>query len=202
VIQFLDFAGTAVFAVSGALAAGRKRMDAFGVVVLGCVTAVGGGTVRDVLLGSQPVFWMIEPWYLAVAALAALATFAGEQSINVPARALLYADALGLAVFAVIGAEKSLAVNGSYAVAVVMGVTTAVVGGMIRDVLSGEVPLILRQEIYATAALCGATVLVGLLHLGVGTREARLISILVTLAIRLSAVRWSLSLPVFLPRRS
>jgi len=100
-LQFLDFFGTAVFAVSGALAAGRKRMDAFGVVVLGCVTAVGGGTVRDVLLGSQPVFWMQEPWYLGVAALAALATFAGEQAFVIPARALLYADALGLAVFAV-----------------------------------------------------------------------------------------------------
>ena len=177
-------------------------MDAFGVVVLGCVTAVGGGTVRDVLLGSQPVFWMSEPWYLGVAALAALATFAGEQSFNIPARALLYADALGLGVFAVIGAEKSLGVKDSYAVAVIMGVTTAVVGGMIRDVLSGEVPLILRQEIYATAALCGATVLVALLHLGLGQREARLASILVTLAIRLSAVRWNLSLPVFLPRGS
>ena len=196
-LQFLDFFGTAVFAVSGALAAGRKRMDAFGVVVLGCVTAVGGGTVRDVLLGSQPVFWMQEPWYLGVAALAALATFAGEQAFVIPARALLYADALGLAVFAVIGAEISLAVKDSYAVAVIMGVTTAVVGGMIRDVLSGDLPLILRQEVYATAALCGATALVALLHLECGQREARLLSILVTLAIRLSAVRWHLSLPLF-----
>jgi uncharacterized membrane protein YeiH len=99
----LDLIGTAVFAITGALAAGRKQMDIFGVVVLGCVTALGGGTLRDVILGIYPVFWISDTWYLGVAVTAAVATFVSARRWRLPATVLLYADAVGLAVFTVIG---------------------------------------------------------------------------------------------------
>ena len=166
IIYGLDLFGVAVFAVSGSLAAGRKRMDVFGVIVLGLVTALGGGSLRDALLDSGPVFWVEDPGYLLVAVAASMLTFIVVRVISVPWRGLLISDALGLAVFMAIGTDKALAITGSPSVAIVMGVMTGVAGGMIRDVLSAEVPLILRKEIYATAALCGSLAYVILSRLG------------------------------------
>jgi len=196
-IHALDLFGTGVFAVTGALAAGRKKMDIFGVVVLGCVTAMGGGTLRDVILGSQPIFWVSETNYLAVATIAAIGTFALARRWKLPVTILMYADALGLAVFTIIGFQKAFHITHEYSIAIVMGVTTGVVGGIIRDILSGEVPLILRREIYASASLCGAAVFALLSYLELFSPIAVSGAILTTLAIRIAALHWNLTLPLF-----
>jgi uncharacterized membrane protein YeiH len=197
VMQILDFVGTAVFAVTGALAAGRKRMDIFGVVVLGCVTALGGGTLRDVILGSQPIFWVSDTHYLAVATIAAICTFVSARIWKLPVTVLMYADALGLAVFTVIGFQKAFHTTHVYSIAIVMGVTTGVAGGLIRDILSGEVPLILRREIYASASLCGAAILALLSWLELLAPIVLSGAVLTTLVIRVVALHWNLSLPLF-----
>jgi len=196
----LDLFGTAVFAVTGSLAAGRKRMDLFGVVVLGLVTALGGGTLRDVMLGAYPVFWVADPTYLLVVVAAAILTFLAARAFDLPGRLLLVADAFGLAVFTVIGVQKALGVAAHPAVAVMMGVMTGVAGGMVRDVLSGAIPLILRREIYATASLCGAIAYVGAVALFPGAAFCPFVGIGVILAVRLAAIRWRVALPVFASR--
>lgn len=196
-IIFFDLLGIAFFAVAGALSAGRKRMDLFGVVVVGCVTALGGGTLRDVLLGSYPVFWIAAPHYFLLGASAAAGTFFMARWRRPAPRLMMYADAVGLAVFTVIGFKKGFEVTQSYSVAIVMGIATGVVGGIARDVLAGEIPLIFRREIYASASLCGALLLALGSHLfGFGLLAVS-ISVTATLAIRLSAIRWKLALPVF-----
>ncbi len=196
-IYGLDLFGVSVFAVSGSLAAGRKRMDVFGVVVLGLVTAVGGGTLRDILLDAGPVFWVDDPVYLLIAVAASLLTFIAVRTVSIPWGGLLVFDAMGLAVFMAIGTARALSVTDSSSVAIVMGIMTGVAGGMIRDVLSAEVPLVLRKEIYATAALCGSLVYVTLMRLGMPGLSSLLLSALVTLCIRLAAIHWGLSLPVY-----
>ena len=199
-IQGLDLFGVAVFAISGSLAAGRKRMDLFGVLVLALVTALGGGTLRDLLLGITPVFWVDDLSYLLVVAIASVGTFIAVRALPIPRRVLLVFDAFGLAVFTMIGAEVALAHTGSGVLAVVMGMMTGVVGGMLRDVLSAEVPLVLRKEIYAIASLCGAVVYVVMSELNAADAASITVSIIATLAIRLAAIRWGLSLPVFASR--
>jgi len=197
VIYGLDLFGVAVFAVSGSLAAGRKRMDVFGVIVLGLVTALGGGTLRDTLLNAGPVFWVDDPVYLFVAIGSSLLTFIAVRVAMIPTGILLIADAFGLAVFMAIGTSKALTITGSASVAVIMGVMTGVAGGMVREVLSAEVPLILRREIYATAALCGAFIYVALYRAGYNDIACLIVASLITLAIRIAAIHWNFSLPVF-----
>ena len=193
----LDLIGTAVFAITGALAAGKKKMDIFGVVVLGCVTALGGGTLRDVILDIRPVFWISDPLYLVVAMLAAIGTLVLARNLKLPSMLLMYADAVGLAVFTVIGFQKGFQATHTYSIAIVMGVTTAVAGGIIRDVLAGEIPLILRQEIYASASLGGAVLFALLNHFNLASSFTVSVAVLTTLAIRLAALHWNLTLPIF-----
>lgn len=197
IIYGLDLFGVAVFAVSGSLAAGRKHMDVFGVVVLGLVTALGGGTLRDTLLDAGPVFWIADRIYLLVAVGASLLTFFSVRIIRVPWRGLLISDAFGLAVFMAIGTAKALAVTNSPSIAMIMGVMTGVAGGMVRDVLSAEVPLILRKEIYATAALCGSFSYIVMQRLGLAETLSLLLAAMLTLVIRLAAIHYNFSLPVF-----
>lgn len=198
----MDLFGVAVFAITGSLAAGKKRMDLFGVVVLATVTALGGGTLRDLVLGSGPVFWVSAPIYLLVAVATAIVTFFLVRFFGLPLRLLSVADAFGLAVFTVLGTQKTLDMGISPGIAVVMGVMTGVVGGMIRDVLSGEIPLILRREIYATASLCGAVIFciisVALQNQGI----AAVASVIVTLGLRLSAIKWKMSLPLYISHKN
>jgi uncharacterized membrane protein YeiH len=195
-MHLLDLVGTAVFAITGALAAGRKRMDIFGVVVLGCVTALGGGTLRDMILGAYPIFWISNTGYLGVAAIAAIGTFISARYWKLPTTVLIYADAVGLAVFTVIGFQKGLQATHNYPIGIVMGVTTGVVGGIIRDLLSGEIPLILRREIYASASLCGALLLSILSHLGWPNPFTVFTAALIILVFRLVALHWNLALPL------
>lgn len=197
IIYGLDLFGVAVFAVSGALAAGRKRMDIFGVVVLGIVTALGGGTLRDTLLDLGPVFWIKDPVYLLVATTFSLLTFVAVRILKQHRTGLLVFDAFGLAIFTAIGTAIAIEAAAATSVAVVMGVMTGTAGGVIRDVLSAEVPLVLRREIYATAALCGSFAYVLLDGMQVSSVPCLAAAVSVTLLIRLTAIRKGLSLPVF-----
>ncbi len=161
-------------------------------LVLALMPAVGGGTVRDVLIG-QPVFWLEDNRYLMLTVVASVAVFFGQRFIDSRERMLMWADAIGLSVFCVLGASKSLAVGMSVSASVVMGIATAVAGGIIRDVIANEVPYILRKEIYATAALVGATSYV-LLELW-GVSSAEWIAIFAALTVRGLGIVYGWSLP-------
>ncbi|QDG49463.1 trimeric intracellular cation channel family protein [Persicimonas caeni] len=161
-ITLFDYFGIVIFAISGALVGGRRRMDPVGFALVGTVTGVGGGTLRDLVLGVRPVFWVEDPSYIIVCVVASVATYFATSHISSLRRALVWADAVGLATFAVLGTQAALAQQVSPVIAVAMGVMTATFGGIVRDVLCDDVPLILRREIYATAALVGAVVYVGL----------------------------------------
>ncbi len=156
----LDHIAVAVFAFSGALVASRKQMDIFGFVLLGTATGVGGGTVRDVLLGHLPLTWIQQPSYLVVCIVAASITFFAAHLFNSRYRVLLWLDALGLSLFCVLGAEHAMIVGAHPLVAITMGMISATFGGIIRDVLGGEVSLLLKREIYVTAALVGSVVFI------------------------------------------
>jgi uncharacterized membrane protein YeiH len=197
----MDLFGVAVFAITGSLAAGKKHMDLFGVVVLATVTAVGGGTLRDLVLGVSPVFWVSAPIYLLVAVATAIVTFFLVRFYGLPLKLLSVADAFGLAVFTVLGTQKALDMDISPGIAVVMGVMSGVFGGMIRDVLSGEIPLILRREIYATASLCGAVTFCVVSYAQQNQSLAAIASVIVTLTLRLSAIKWEMSLPLFISHK-
>lgn len=200
-IYWLDLFGIAVFACSGALAAGQKRMDLFGVVVLAFVTAVGGGTLRDLVIGNAPVFWVRDPVYVWVALGAGLLTFLAAHLHRFSADTLVIADALGLAVFSVLGTRVGVAQVGPGIIAAMTGVMSGVVGGILRDVLVNRVPLVLRREIYASAALLGAIALQLLDAAGLATPYPALLAGALVLALRLAAVRWQLHLPAFPDRR-
>ncbi len=196
VLYFLDLLGTAAFAASGALAGVQRRMDLLGVVVLGLVTAVGGGTVRDVLLGSIPPFCFNDENYLYLSIVVALLVFYFHHSLDFLHRPLLYFDALGLGTFLVIGTGKALKYEAGFLVAVMMGVTTATAGGVIRDVLSDQVPFILQKEIYATACIVGGILYYALYQVGVNESVTAVISALVVVVIRVIAIHRHWSLPV------
>ncbi len=197
-LHYLDLLGTVVFAFTGLLAASRKQLDLFGAIVIAMVTAIGGGTLRDVILG-QPVFWLTQPVYIYVIVLSALFMFFYARFRPVPMRLLLFLDALGLAVFTVIGAQKALALGLSDPIVIMTGIMTGAAGGVIRDVLVGEVPLIFRKEIYATASFMGASVLLLLMQNIESQELAITISILVVLIMRISAIVYNYSLPIFNP---
>ncbi len=177
--------------------AGRYKLDPFGVVVLAAVTAIGGGTIRDVILDT-PVFWVESPIYLYVILLTAILTIIFiRRPKRIPKRFLLISDAFGLALFAVLGTEKALSLGSDTTVAIVMGMITGVAGGMIRDVLCNVIPLILRQEIYALAAILGGILFVCLQTLGASENIALISAIVGALSLRLAAIYWQVSLPAF-----
>lgn len=190
----LDYAGVAVFAITGALAASRKQMDMVGFIFLAVVTGIGGGTIRDVTLGLYPVFWVKEPLYLLICIACAALTFFTAHIFWSRLKLLIWLDAVGLALFCVMGAER--AVLHGPVVAAAMGVITGVAGGIIRDVLAHEESIILRREIYATAALLGAVTY--LLMLNVLPRDgAMLAGFAAAFALRALALMRGWSLPPF-----
>lgn len=196
-LYILDLFGVAVFAISGALAAGRKSLDLLGVVIIAVVTAVGGGTTRDLLLDRHPIFWIADPIYLLVIIIAALLTIWYTQYNNPPEKALLLADALGLAVFTILGAQITQEVVSNSVIIVIMAAITGTLGGLIRDVLSNEIPLIMRRDIYATAALAGATIYLLLQASPLPPSANIIIAMLVVIILRLAAIQWELHLPRF-----
>jgi uncharacterized membrane protein YeiH len=195
--EILTLAGVAVFAASGALAAGRRSLDPIGVLVLAIVTATGGGTLRDVLIDRHPVFWIADPSTIWVCIAAAAATWAWVHRFAPPDGTLRYADALGLAFFSIAGARIAEAAGLSAFICIIMGAITGCAGGLIRDVLVAEVPLIFRQtELYVTACLAGVGAYLGLEALGVPRDVASLTGIATIAGIRIVSIRWRITLPV------
>lgn len=193
-----DLFGVAVFAITGALMAGRKSMDLFGVLVIAIVTALGGGTLRDLILDNHPVSWIRNDLYIVVASLSAIGTVVWVRLTQpIHEKGLLLADAFGLAVFTVIGTEVAMRQGVPHSTAVIMGVMTGVAGGVMRDVICNEIPLIFRKEIYATACIFGSVVFIVLRELDVTHWLATGIAMLAVLGARLAALRWHLSLPQF-----
>lgn len=197
-VYVIDLAGVAVFAVSGALAAGRKGLDVFGVVVIATVTAIGGGTTRDLLLDRHPVLWVDDPTYVGVSAGAALLTMLLVRRRGPHERALAVADALGLGFFVVSGAGIAMRMGLHPSTVIIMGVMTGVAGGVVRDVLTAEIPFILRQgELYATAAIAGAATYLLLGATALPEPVTAAAGVFVTVAIRLAAIAWNIRLPSF-----
>lgn len=194
----LEHFGIAVAAITGVLAARGKRIDLFGVLVLALVTAYGGGTVRDLLMGDLPPVWLRSSAYLLNATLTALVTFFVVRLRSLPERVLLVADAFALALFTLIGVRKGITLDFTPSVAILLGIITGVAGGILRDVLLGEVPLVFRREInlYATAALGGAALYVGLHAAGTAEEIATTAGVILTLALRLAGIRWKIGLPL------
>lgn len=193
-IYFLNLFGTFVFAISGVLTAADKRFDVVGAIVIGFVTCLGGGTLRDVMIGATPVGWMLDPNYLLAVLAAVVVCFFFRQYIVRLRRSFFLFDTVGIGVFSILGMQKTLDLGLSPGIAIAMGVVSAVFGGVTRDVLTNEIPLIFRKEIYASACLAGCLVYWGmlqvseLLYLNIG------ISIAVVVAIRFLAVwrKWAL----------
>jgi uncharacterized membrane protein YeiH len=196
-LQTLDLIGVAVFAASGALAAMATRMDILGVLVLASITAVGGGTLRDLLLNRHPIFWIRDGRPLVVIIVAAMVTVAWVQLLPVPTHALLVADALGLALFAMSGAQVAEKAGCRALVVILMGTLTGVGGGLIRDVLTAKVPLILRQDIYASAAVAGIAAYLVLQAMRVSRAVAFIAGLAVIAITRLLAIYLGWSLPSF-----
>jgi uncharacterized membrane protein YeiH len=196
-LHTLDLIGVAVFAISGALAAGRKHLDLLGVIVLGLVTAVGGGTIRDVLLNRHPIFWLADPTYIVVIVAAALLTVAYVRWRPAPAATLLYADAIGLAMFSVTGAQIAERAGVPALGGIVLGTITGAAGGAVRDVLIAEIPLVLRRDLYASAAILGTGIYFALAAAGASRAVATWSGMLVVAVVRLASIAWRLQLPVF-----
>lgn len=196
----LTWAGVAVFAAAGALTASRKQLDPIGFMLIAAVTAFGGGTVRDVVL-NIPVFWLDAPGMVMLAAAVALLVYFTAHLLERRFAVLLWSDAVGLGLFAVLGAESAQRAGASPWVAVLMGTITATFGGILRDMICGEIPLVLRREIYATAAALGAALFVILTAAGLGRDIAISTGALAAFLVRAAAIRLGWSLPTYRSRQ-
>ncbi len=195
-LNVMDYIGVAVFAISGVLAAGRKHLDWFGVLVIATVTAIGGGTLRDLLINRHPVFWMADTGYLWTILAATLTALLIVKFREIPLRALLVADALGLALFAISGARIAESAGYGGIIAVILGAMTGVAGGVFRDMLLAEIPLLLRDgEIYATAAIVGIIVYLLLQTAGFDRLTAGYAGMAAIVAIRFTAIFFDLRMP-------
>ena len=190
--------GTFVFAISGALIASKKQFDAFGTLVIAFVTAVGGGTLRDMMIGSTPVGWMNDTNYIIVVGLGFVASILFKNYIRKLSKTMFLFDTIGIGLFTILGLQKTLEMGLPPIIAVVMGMVSAVFGGVVRDTLTNEVPLIFRKEIYAIACLLGGILylILDAFHLEESWKIA--ITVLVIMVIRVLAVKrkWALPLPV------
>jgi len=194
-ISIVDYTGTFAFAISGIRLASAKKFDWFGAYVVGLVTAIGGGTIRDLLLKITP-FWMIQPSYLIVTGIALIVVILfGKQIIRLNNTFFIF-DAIGLGLFVVVGIEKSLDAGFPFWVAIVMGMITGSVGGIIRDILINEVPLIFRKDIYALACVLGGFVFYICMKLNLKIEITQIFSAVSVIFMRLIAVKYHLSLPV------
>ena len=196
-LYWVGMVAVAVNALTGALDAGRKRMDLVGAVLVGVALAIGGGTVRDLLL-DRNVFWVVDQTYLVVALGAGLATFFAARALPLPPRLFLVPDAIGLALFTVVGTQVALQWHAPWLVASLMGVTTGVVGGVLRDILCNDVPLVfLKGELYASAAWAGALAVIALQEAGVSPVASAWTGMVMVLVLRLAAMAFHITLPTF-----
>ncbi|WP_437919502.1 trimeric intracellular cation channel family protein [Sphingobacterium sp. LRF_L2] len=194
-IYVIDLLGTMFFAISGAMAANRKHIDVFGATFTGFVTAIGGGSLRDVFLNLRPV-WVDDGNYLFAILAGVVISILANKQLDRLARTFSFFDAIGIGFFCIVGVQKSLIYGSTEVAAIVLGMFSAVMGGVIRDTLMNETPLIFRKEIYATACLSGAILYVILGLLGVDSTTNAFSSAFVIFSIRLAAVKYKLSLPV------
>lgn len=201
-LYWVGMAAVAVSALTGVLDAGRKQMDLIGALLVGVATALGGGTVRDLLL-DRNVFWVADQTYLIVALLTALLCFFTARTWPVPQRWFQIPDAIGLALFTVLGTQLALQWHTPWLAASLMGVITGVLGGVLRDILCNDVPSVfLKGELYASAAWLGAFSLIGLQQTGLHAVDASWLAMALILGLRLAAIRYHLTLPAFASRES
>jgi uncharacterized membrane protein YeiH len=201
-LYWVGMAAVAVNALTGVLDSSRKQMDLIGALLVGIATALGGGTIRDLLL-DRNVFWVVDQAYLIAALGAGLATFFLARSLPLPPRLFLIPDAIGLALFTIVGTQISLQWHAPWLVASLMGVITGIVGGVLRDILCNDVPLVFLQgELYATAAWTGALAMIALQEGGVSSVMASWIGMSVVLVLRLLAMRYHITLPAFRHQRT
>ncbi len=198
-IQYiLELTGTCFFAVSGALVANKKsEQDWFGVTFIGFITAIGGGSIRDILLGSYPLVWVDDVAFLYAIFFGILMTRLFYSFIQKRSKERFIFDTLGIAMFTILGTEKAMDLGVNPVIAAIMGMLSAVMGGVIRDVLTNEIPVLFRKEVYASACLAGATLYLVLDYFGVERNACYFFSILLISVIRYLAVKFNLTLPKF-----
>ncbi|MBL0269299.1 MAG: trimeric intracellular cation channel family protein [Chitinophagaceae bacterium] len=200
-LTIIDILGTISFAVSGAFLAMEKKLDPFGVLVLAFVTAIGGGTLRDILIGNLPVSWMRNETATIVIFSSAIATMFFGRYLRHLTTTLFLFDALGLGLFTIVGIKLGMEKHFSMGVCIALGTITACFGGVVRDVLLNHIPLLFRKEIYAMACIAGGIVYFGLLKCSIDGDMVTVLSILFIFIIRLLAVKWKWSLPRFYERK-
>ena len=186
-ILAITYFGDVVFAVSGALTAARQRMDVLGFILIGTITGIGGGTTRDLLLG-RTVWWTQDPLELILCVAASLITFFFIKSDISNRKSMVWADTLGLSVFGVVGCHIALGFGAPFVIAVFMGMVTATGGGVIRDTITNQLPMIMRGQLYATAALIGSLGYAGLRHIGVPEIPSELVACLAAFGLRAAAI--------------
>ena len=196
-LHYLFILGICVEAITGAIAAGRKRMDFFGVIIIACITALGGGTVRDILFNTHPLTWVAHPEYLLYTSLSALLTIFIAHSLARIMKAFLILDALGLSAFVIIGTQKTLAHGFTPSIAVISGMVTGISGGMLRDILCNDIPLVLRKELYAVIALLGAILFITLGYFRIPHDVNVVITLLAIFTTRLLAIFFHIEMPKF-----
>ena len=199
-LAVLDYAGVAMFAASGALMAATKRQDVLTFVFFAAITGVGGGTLRDLLIDA-PVFWVMDAGYVVVCAVVAILIYL-TRGRGVHEQTLLWLDALGLCIYACVGAAKALAMGVDPVICVVMGALTACFGGIIRDVLADEPSILLRRELYISAALVSASVFIVLRMLNMDWTWASGVAVALGFVVRAGAIVWKWRLPAFEPPKA
>ncbi|MCH4822811.1 trimeric intracellular cation channel family protein [Gramella lutea] len=197
--NILDMLGTIAFAISGALSAMNRRLDPFGIFIIAFVTAIGGGTVRDILVGENPVSWMENTVYVYLIGIVTIFAIIFRNKLNYLKKSLFLFDTIGLGVFTITGVETGIQNGLDPIISVALGAMSGTFGGVIRDILCNEIPVIFRKEIYATACLIGALVFVTLHDLNVDTDLIYLITSLIVIGIRILAVKYHITLPSFYP---
>lgn len=194
-LDVIDYIGTYAFAVSGIRLAAAKRFDWFGAYVCGLATAVGGGTLRDTMLGLTP-FWMSQPSYLIITGLALLTVVIFGKKVIYMRNTMFVFDAIGLALFNIVGIEKTLEAGFPFWVAIIMGTFTGAAGGVIRDVLLNRVPLIFCSELYAIACIIGGLIYYGCVRLGVDITVTQIVAAITVIVVRMLATEYHLALPM------
>jgi uncharacterized membrane protein YeiH len=195
--NILEILGTAAFAISGALSAMNRKLDVFGIFIIAFVTGIGGGTVRDILIGNTPVTWMDNIIYIYLIGIVTILSIIFRTKINYLKTSLFLFDTIGLGIFTIIGVETGIQNNLDPIISVALGVMTGTFGGVIRDILCNEIPVIFRKEIYATACLIGGLVFIVLHKLGVEREIIYIVTSLIVISIRLVVVKFKISLPSF-----